>query len=206
MGLISKNKPKQQAKNSAPHDHNLLAGTHGPRSGIRHKEEPREQHDCGKWPYKTRKPLKRAALETVRQNNAGQTYRKPVLRCNRWREQGTVKWAKSHGARNGSNYQEECQKTCHSAKRLGANVPCSHKRAPVIALDGRIDSAYRRVVPNSKGAQHGKNGEHRHHNDIGPRRKRTGRPKKETQRKRDTACERASRGAKTQYPSSPNTG
>ena len=123
MGLISKNKPKQQAKNSAPHDHNLLAGTHGPRSGIRHKEESREQHDCGKWPYKTRKPLERIALQAVRQNNASQTYRKPVLKCNRWREQGTVKWAKSHGARNGSNYQKECQKPCHPMKRLNADAP-----------------------------------------------------------------------------------
>ena len=123
MGLISKNKPKQQAKNSAPHDHNLLAGTHGPRSGIRHKEEPREQHDRGKWPYKTRKPLKRATLETVRQNNAGQTYRKPVLRRNRWRKQGTVKWAKSHGTRNGSNYQKERQKPCYPMKRLNADAP-----------------------------------------------------------------------------------
>ena len=123
MGLISKNKPKQQAKNSAPHDHNLLAGTHGPRSGIRHKEEPREQHDRGKWPYKTRKPLKRAALETVRQNNAGQTYRKPVLRCNRRREQGTVKWAKSHGTRNGSDYQKERKKPRHPMKRLNADAP-----------------------------------------------------------------------------------
>lgn len=123
MGLISKNKPKQQAKNSAPHDHNLLAGTHGPRSGIRHKEESREQHDCGKRPHKTRKPLKRATLETVRQNNAGQTYRKPVLRCNRWRKQGTVKWAKSHGTRNGSNYQKERQKPCYPMKRLNADAP-----------------------------------------------------------------------------------
>lgn len=123
MGLISKNKPKQQAKNSAPHDHNLLAGTHGPRSGIRHKEESRKQHNRGKRPYKARKSLERIALQAVRQNNASQTYRKPVLRCNRWREQGTVKWAKSHGTRNGSDYQKERKKPRHPMKRLNADAP-----------------------------------------------------------------------------------